>query len=388
MKITYTATNRSSHYPYARAFHQIGALHAFISGFPRFGPNAAIPEIGDKLKRRDWVQLLYLASKRLPFKGIENRLNIASLDYLDRCSYRFARESDAFIYYQTCGLNTARRLKKERRPTLCVFQAVNAHMKTYDALLKSEYESLGVGPYRNNIVDWERRLEACFEADGVLCASDFVKKSYVENGIPEHKVIKVSYGFPEHLRKGRKPKEKAESSESLNLLFVGQLHYRKGLRYLIEAFSKLKHPSKKLTIVGPKTAVTGLEGVSIPEQVEFTGPLKGEALSRCYSEADVFILPSVEDGFGLVVGEALAFGLPIVVTSTAGASELITSGKEGFIVPPADSEALREILQQLADDAELRTRTARAAFESIQTLPSWRDAASNVVEGLKCLRNG
>src|SRR5437868_7550906 len=111
MKITYTAPNRSHHYPYAEALNRANLLHSFISGFSRFSPRAALPSIGDKLKRHDFFQNLYLAS--LKFNAgdfISTQFNHLTNLSLDKASYKSARESDAFIFYRTEGYTTTQRL--------------------------------------------------------------------------------------------------------------------------------------------------------------------------------------------------------------------------------------------------------------------------------------
>jgi hypothetical protein len=104
MKITHTAPNRAHHYPYAEALNRANLLHAFISGFSRFSPRAALPGVGDKLKRHDFFQNLYVASLRLSagyyITSVFNHLTNLSLD---KASYTSARQSDAFIFYRTEG---------------------------------------------------------------------------------------------------------------------------------------------------------------------------------------------------------------------------------------------------------------------------------------------
>ena len=383
MKITYTSPNRSHHYPYAKAMHKAGHLHAFVSGFSRLSPRASLREIGDKLKRHDFFQTLYLASMKFNSpQSVVALFNQLSNRRLDQASYSWAKESDVFIFYRTQGLQSMLKLHKEGAPTLCVMEEVNSHIQYADEILSEEYKQLGYDVAYKSDSDLGLRLRTYDEADAVLCPSEFVRRSFIEKGFSPEKLIKVNFGFPQIVAKD----SRKNSKESFKVLYVGQLHYRKGLRYAIEAFKKLKHPNKEFVIVGPKTPLTGLENIQIPAGVSFTGPLKGEELNLQYSSADVFILPSLEEGLALVQGEALAFGIPLLITTNTGGDDIIKDGVEGYIVPPANADALAERLQNMADDRDLLNNMAENALIAAKKLGSWDVAAEKLISGLELIQ--
>lgn len=380
MKLTYTAPNRAHHYPYADAFNNAEVLHAFVSGFSRFSPRADLPSIGDKLKRFDLIQNLYIAS--LKFKaptGITNFLNTRSHLYLDHASYQWAKESDVFIYYRTEGRNTALKIHKKGLKTLCVLEEVNSHVDVCTELLNTEYEKLGFGKSTFKFPDHDLRLKAYDEADYILCPSEFVKRSFLVKGFAESKLLKVNFGFP----KIQTDNTEVEKDGVFRVLYVGQIHYRKGLHYAIEAFKKLKHPKKEFVIVGPKTAITGLEKTIIPDGVVFTGALKGEELKREFKRSSVFVLPSVEEGLALVQGEALAFGKPLIITTNTGGDDLITNGVEGFIVTPSNASEIADAMQKLADDADLLQAMSNNAILAAKTLGGWEVSVNNLLVQLE-----
>src|SRR5690554_2766624 len=111
MKITYTAPNRSHHYPYAEALHRTNHLNAFISGFSRFSPRAHLHSLGNKLKRHDLLKNIHLACLKFNSPYIITSFidRLAALE-LDNASYHWAKESDVFIYYRTEGLKSTVRL--------------------------------------------------------------------------------------------------------------------------------------------------------------------------------------------------------------------------------------------------------------------------------------
>lgn len=374
--ITYQGPNRSSNYAYASALHHAGALHAFVSGFSRLSPRANLLDVGGKLKRHDFWQTLYVGSLKLPLPSfVSTALNRLSGRRLDAASYRWARESDAFIFYRTQGLRTARRLHRQGARTLCILEEVNSHIEYAREILHAEYQRLGLARPFEEEPDHHRRLQAYEEADYILCPSDFVVNSFLTKGFAPERLLKVNFGFPP-LETGTAA---AKNPDVFRVLYVGQLHYRKGLHYAVEAFRQLQHPRKEFVLVGPATSVTGLEKTNIPPGVTFTGALKGDELKAQYRAASCFVLPSLEEGLALVQSEALAFGLPLLTTTNTGGADLITDGEEGFLVPPADAEALRQKLQLLADSPARLARMAEAAARTARTFASWDVAGQRLV---------
>ena len=386
MKVTYTAPNRSHHYPYAEALNRAGHLHAFVSGFSRLSPRSPLPSVGDKLKRHDFFQNFYLASHKYkaPF-AVRSFVNFLSNYRLDQASYKWAKESDAFIYYRTEGLNTTKRLHKEGSQTLCVMEEVNSHVDYAHDLMQQEFDLLGLKKGFEKYEDYNRRLETYEVADCILCPSEFVVRSFLEKGFAPERLMKVNFGFPNVDVQSIDTLEK--ESDTFRVLYVGQLNYRKGLRYAIEAFKKLNHPKKELIIVGPTTFVTGLEKTTIPDGVTFTGTLKDEALKNQYRRASVFVLPSLEEGLALVQGEALSFGLPVIATTNTGSEDILKDGVDGFIIPPGNASVLADRLQQLADDKALVRNMSVAALQTAKNLGSWDNAVKSLIEQMQALKN-
>jgi phosphatidylinositol alpha-mannosyltransferase len=147
----------------------------------------------------------------------------------------------------------------------------------------------------------------------------------------------------------------------LNILFVGRLESRKGVKYLIEAFARVKQevPDSRLIIVGPgtrlrrkyekKVAKSGLK------DVVFVGFASYEDLPRYYQTADVFCAPATgSESFGIILLEAMAVGKPIVASNIEGYASVISDGVDGQLVPPKDSESLAQALITLLNDESLR----------------------------------
>ncbi|OKS85143.1 hypothetical protein RG47T_0587 [Mucilaginibacter polytrichastri] len=342
-------------------------LYKFISGFSRFSPRAELPEIGEKLVRADILQNFYLASLKsnMPL-AFSTKLAYLAKNEQDRASAKFVRECDIFMFYNGSGLSTMK--KAHEMGKICIVEAVNSHVDYQEVLLREEHEKYGLAWRPFDKLEKAKRLEEYEKADYILLPSDFVKRSFIEYGFDSKKLIKVPYGFSAFSNTNVKAED---TSGDFNVLYVGSVSVRKGLRYLIEAFTMLKHPKKKLLIVGPQSKITGIDGMVLPPEIEFLGVLKGEALENVYKRGNVFCLPSIEEGLALVLGEALSFGIPIIATSNTGADEIVEDGKDGFIVPIRDSKSIFEKLKLIADDSELYAYLRRNAKEKAATMKGW-----------------
>ncbi len=173
-----------------------------------------------------------------------------------------------------------------------------------------------------------------------LCASSFTRRSLIENGAPASAIRVVPYGVD--LGRFRPdPSRRATPGAKLRLLFVGRINQRKGVKYLLEALRLLKSDQIELTICG--RVVDGLELFKpFADRVTIRPSVSLSELQAAYQSADLFVFPSVAEGFGQVLLEALASGLPILSTTHTAAPDLIDEGVEGFIVEPRRPDLIAE----------------------------------------------
>lgn len=169
---------------------------------------------------------------------------------------------------------------------------------------------------------------------------------------------------------------------SVSLLAVGSVVPRKGYDLLVAALADLKDLPWRLTIAGDLTrsaeaaqrlheviAATGLN-----DRVRLTGMISDEELSQHYHSADVFVLPSYYEGYGMVFAEAMARGLPVVGTTGGAIPESVPAGA-GILVPPGDAAALSGALRDMIERPELRAQHAAAALRSADHLLRWQLSA-------------
>jgi len=292
-----------------------------------------------------------------------NKLNSASFDAWTR---RVIEDCDAFIAISGAGLTTGPKVQAAGGKFVC--DRGSTHQRFQDEVLAVEHHRWRV-PYPTPASHILRREEAIYAAaDAITVPSTVAKRSFLAMGVKSEKVHVIPYG----VRLDKFAPAERPPSDSFEVLFAGQISLRKGIPYLLEAFDRLRHPSKRLTMVGSvQDDVRGLLAKLPTEHVTFIGSIPQHELAVRMSQSHVLALSSVEEGLALVQGQAMACGCPVVATTATGAEDLFTDGVEGFIVPDRDTAALAHRLQQLADDPALQRSMSAAALERVKTLGGW-----------------
>lgn len=230
------------------------------------------------------------------------------------------------------------------------------------------------GPGHEERLDEEIRL-----ADGILVGSDYVADTFVAEGIDRGKIAVVPYGVD---LATFTPAPADGAARPFRVVFAGQLTQRKGLSYLLRGYARFHRADSELTLVG--MPVGGMEALRpfaslfrhVPHQ---TRP----ALAQRYRESDVFVLPTLIEGMPLVVVEAMACGLPVIVTAN-GPAGIVRDGIDGYIVPERDDEAIADRLEHLYRDPALRREMGRQAAARAREF-SWQayaDRARHYLDGL------
>lgn len=174
------------------------------------------------------------------------------------------------------------------------------------------------------------------------------------------------------------PGERRQSERALQILFVGGDLYRKGGATLLEAFRSLPAGSAELHLV-TRSPITPEAGV----HPYYTMRPNSPELIALYQQADVFVLPTEAEAFGIAAIEASAAGLAIIATAVGGLADVVSEGKTGFLTRPRDVAGLRALLERLASDTALRERMGRAARERAEHLFDAQQNAATIIKHLR-----
>jgi len=254
----------------------------------------------------------------------------------------------------------------------CVLDRPNTHVNYLRRAMRSEYAKYDVpfAPYSERQA--QREADELDLADAVVTCSRFAKETMVEEGVEESKVHVVPYGVDLDLFH---PAPRAECGGPFRVAFAGLICLRKGVQYLLEAWDQLALPDSELVLQGhlldDAVGVVQYYANRFPFTILAHSENMGD-VCRLYNSADVCVFPSVEDGFGMVVAEAMACNRPVVVTDRMGAAELVREGADGYVIPGADVDALKERLAYLhgrrdsSIGAEGRSRLAQLTWANYQ----------------------
>ena len=314
----------------------------------------------------DYVLTRALHGRGLYPSSISTRMARWNALRFDGYTRRHIPPCDAFIGISGAGLLTGALVQSRGGRFIC--DRGSTHQIFQERVLREEYRrwDLPLEPEKPHIGVREEKIYAL--ADAITVPSSVARRSFLQMGVAPEKVQVIPYGV--RLDKFRKLADAPE--DTFEVLFAGQVSLRKGVPYLLEAFARLRHPRKRLTIVGGVQDHLRPLLARLPvDNVVFTGPVPQPELIERMSRSHVMMLPSVEEGLALVQAQAMACECPVIATEATGAEDLFTDGVEGFIVPDRDVDALAARLQQLADDAPLRLRMGAAARQRVQSIGGW-----------------
>jgi glycosyltransferase involved in cell wall biosynthesis len=363
----------------ARELEKAGVLGKYYSALPPFRVSGLPPS---RIHSNPYLLLPHFLLRRAGLHALDKRLTWATTEAFDFWLSRVQGPADVLHVLSGFGLRAMRHAKARRVVTVC--DRGSSHIRFQNDLLRDEFSRWNV-PYPEINPAIIAKEEAEYrEADTVVVPSTFARQSFLRMGVDGDKVATVPYGvrleeyFPVPKR-----------DDVFRVLCVASLTIRKGLGYLLEAVSQLSVPRMEVVLRGtPMPETRGLlaryEGhfrldPPRPRKIRATSVSEERAEMRdLYSQASVLVLPSVEEGLALVMGQAMACGVPVIATTNTGAEDLITDGRDGFIVPVRDPAAIRDRLDYLASHPEQRAAMGRAALEKVRSRHGWDDYATTM----------
>ncbi len=231
------------------------------------------------------------------------------------------------------------------KETVRLLMRGSSHIAVQRQLLREEEARVSVPLDQPS--DWivEREQREYGLVDHIVVLSSFARNSFIDQGIPPEKISMLSLGVRVDAFKPS-PAVVAERAarirrgDPLAVMFVGTLSFRKGMLDLARVIASVDPSRFKFVLVGAVMAEAEAMTRSLPADVQVIGKVPQADLPKVYTGGDVFLFPTIEDGFAVVLAQAKAAGLPIITTPNCSGPDLIQADRDGWIVPIRDADAM------------------------------------------------
>ena len=364
MLIDISVGSRFHAFDLARELDQRRAMRTLYTGYQAF--SASRFGLRSGILRSVWThEPLNRLFWRLRAAGILRDSRDARLSArFDRIvARRLKPGADIFIGWSSQCRHSLGRAKDLGMKT--IVERGSSHVLWQHRILAEEQALTGLPAELPSSATIEQELAEYAAADFIAVPTHFAARTFTEHGLSAAKLLVNPYGVDT----GRFAGVERFLANGMRVLHVGRCSMRKGIHHLIEATRLVANAH--LTMVG---GIDPGMGAHLKQRhTTVVGPVSGNNLPTYYADADVFCLLSLEEGLALVIAQAMASGLPVIVTPNTGGEELVTDGVEGFVVPIRSPAVVAERLCWLRDNPAQRLAMGRRARERIQAGFSWSD---------------
>jgi starch synthase len=219
-------------------------------------------------------------------------------------------------------------------------------------------------------------------ADRVVAASRFTQQTLLDDGIAQEKIIYLPLGCDISYVPYLPQIQPSTANRPLRLLYAGTITQRKGIKYLLEAMKSFAVKDVELHLIGGiqgnNNALKAYDGL-----YTYHAPVSQQELFKLYGQFDALVLPTVFEGFGLVIVEAMAAGLPVITTPHSIGPELIEDDKNGYIIPIRNIKAIEQAITQLRNKSDQAYATMRTQAREAALGYSWEAYKGRLEEVLK-----
>lgn len=305
-----------------------------------------------------------------------DRSSMMIAKHFGKSSCHWIKNADIFHVRSGFGQGGAIEKAKAKGMTVIVDHSI-AHHQEMEGILKPEYDRHNIKFTLSNTAKfWELVVKDCNTADAIIVNSDYVKNTFVKSGFAPRKLHVVYLGVREDWF-GRK-KDYSLTNNQIRLLFVGGFNIRKGAEYVMEAAQLLRkiNVNFKIIVIGGNEELKNLFSSYNMENFDFVGMVNYNQLIDYYSTVDAYLFPSLCEGSTRAGMEAMAAGLPVILTKNCGCP--VKDGENGLLVPIKDAEAIVTAVKRLYLSQELRETLGKNAAYTISHNYTWDSYRENI----------
>lgn len=378
----------------AISFHEAEMLNSFHTSIACF-ENDFLYKISQctifkDLRRRLFDTRLKAKTHSHPYKEIGRqiaiKLNYKSLtthdigffcvdkvyQYLDRCVAHYIRKHnnslDAVYTYEDCALQTFTEAKRNKK--ICLYDLPTIYWRAKRNLLNEERTknpewAITLDTFNDSDIKLQRKDAELALSDRIYVASSFTKKTLASCPAQLADIEVIPYGFPSINEQRIYP---TFDGRKIKALFVGRLSQGKGLSYLFEALKGLEDKIE-LTIVGKGNIDKCSVMKNALKKVNYIPSLPHQEILSLMATHDLFVFPSLCEGFGLVITEAMSQGTPVITTERTCGPDIITHGKDGWIIKAGSAEPLKDLFNNFINKPYLLQIAGRNALQTASQRP-------------------
>ena len=343
-----------------------------------------------KTHTHPWKELGRMAFAKLGWKTlVKHEIGCCCVDAVYRCiDVQVARyvqkqhtQIDAIYAYEDCALDTFQAAKEYRKK--CFYELPIGYWRAMRELLEEERQknpawAMTLGGFNDSETKQNRKDQELTLADKIFVASTFTKRTLelYPGKLPE--IVVIPYGFPPvNMQRKYIPFK----NRKIKILFVGGLSQRKGLSYLFNALKGLEK-AVELTVIGGGNVEQCPALKAALNKVYYMPSLSHQEVLNVMAKHDLLVFPSLFEGFGLVITEAMSQGTPVITTERTCGPDVITNSKDGWIVPAGTVNPIRKLLEELIAQPAMLQTVGEAARQTAACRP-WKRYGEDLLRFIK-----
>ena len=385
MKIVVAAGGRFHAIRLAQELHARDALYRFISGSYTSADHRYVPSsLVNSIKSIQIIDQIIWRTRLASFIR-PSTLYVAKDNWFDKrlkVALQQLEPFDIFVGWAHYFLGSMTQIRDKAK--IVIVESGSCHIEEHEQLIVDECRKLNLPTNHLHPANRNKILAEYEASDYIMTPSSFARNSFLRKGFSSERILQIPCGMDLDFFADNSSIKRPDNF--FRVLFVGQLQIGKGIHTLIEAWRRLGLDATKaeLLLVGnmQKDVRLLLERSSLPAGIRIISGVSRTELKKLYAQSHAFVLPSLQDGFGMVIGEAMASGLPVIASMNTGAPDIIQSSEEGLLVPAGNIDALTDALLKLYGNKELRNTIGKAGRERIQDF-TWQHYGNTTIAHYK-----
>lgn len=371
IKVTISVSGKFHAFHLAGQLEKRGYLDRIFTSYPWLAvKDSGLPrrKVSCLISKEILERLLY----KIPYLSEKTAVANYIADFFDNQVAARIKPCSIFVGAPRYSLNTIRKIRKSF-PAKVIIERVSSHIQAYRNILLEEQERLGI---KSNFIPsrvMEKELQEYQEADYIAVPSTFARQTFLNKNFSEDKLINMPWGVDTSTFR---PIPKRDNV--FRIISVG-MRIIKGIHYLLRAVDELGLKGLELWLIGGSID-DGLKPFlkKYSKKFRYLGAIPQRQLYKYYSQGSLFVLFSLEDGFGMSLLEAMSCGLPVICSDSVGAKDVVRDTIDGFIVPTRDVSALKEKILYLYDNPHIRQRMGDSARENVTRNFTWDNYGDKV----------